>query len=150
MIDLSPEEAQQVLEDGYFAHVACAVNDEPYVTPMSYAMIDGVFYFRTGEGRRTDVLRRNPSVCIEVTRLKEGNAWESAIFWGEAVFIDDLDTRASVVQALLQKYHDETPFASSSPSPLEEVLPIVSVAPERLTGRASGGGFGAKTRPGRL
>jgi len=151
VIDLTTEQTEAVLANGRLGHVACWSENEVYVTPMSYVFLDNVFYFRTGEGRRTDALRQDPKVCVEVTRLKEGDAWESALFWGEARFVDDVDERARVVQALLAKYHQEAPLGSpSAGSPLDEPPPIVAIEPQRLTGRASGGGLGPKTRPGRL
>jgi nitroimidazol reductase NimA-like FMN-containing flavoprotein (pyridoxamine 5'-phosphate oxidase superfamily) len=150
VIDLSQEEAARVLTDGRVGHVACRSRGELYVTPMSYVMIDGVFYFRTGEGRRIEALRQDPEVCVEVTILREGNAWDSVVFWGTARFVDDVEQRSEIVQAILHKYHEESAFASSTPSHIAQMPPIVAIEPERITGRSSGGGLSGKTRPGRL
>lgn len=150
MIDLTPEECERILDEGYIAHIGVVSDGEPYVTPMSYVMLDGDLLFRTGTGRRADALRRSPLCCVEVTILREGDAWESALFWGDARFIEEPDTRAEVVAALLHKYHSESPLGSSNPSILPEEHPIIAITPERLTGRASGRGLSAESRPGRL
>ena len=150
VIHLTPAECTEILANGRIAHIACESNGEPYVTPMSFVRIGEEFYFRTGEGRRVDALRSNPRVCIEVTILREGDAWQSVVFWGNATFVDEPNERADVVAALLQKYHSETALGMSTPAPLAGQLPIVAITPEDITGRASGGGFTAKTRPGRL
>ena len=150
MIDLTQEEAQRVLEQGRVGHIACLSQGELYVTPMSYVVLDGVFYFRTGEGRRIEALREDPNVCVEVTILREGNAWDSALFWGKAEFVEDVDHRSEIVQAILHKYHEDNPFGSSTPSHVAQMPPIVAIHPERITGRSSGGGLSGKTRPGRL
>lgn len=150
MIHLTPAECTRILTDGRIAHIACESNNEPYVTPMSFVRIGEEFYFRTGEGRRVDALRAKPRVCIEVTILRESDDWESVIFWGNARFVDDPRERSDVVAALLHKYHAESALSTSTPAPLSGLLPIVAVTPEDITGRASGGGFTAKTRPGRL
>lgn len=150
MIDLTTEDCERILNDGRIAHIACTAQGQPYVTPMSYVMIEGDLYFRTGTGRRVDALRASPRSCIEVTILREGDAWESVVFWGDARFIEDPDTRSEVVAALLRKYHSETALGSSTPSILPTEYPIVAITPESVTGRASGGGLTSKTRPGRL
>lgn len=150
MIDLTVEECRRILAEGRIAHIACTSEGEPYVTPMSYVIIEGDLYFRTGPGRRVNALREQPHVCVEVTILRGGDAWESALFWGRARFVEDSTTRSEVVAALLRKYHTESALGASTPSVLPKEHPIVAITPQRLTGRASGGGLTPKTRPGRL
>ncbi len=150
VIELSAADCERILGEGRVAHIAHASDGQPYVTPMSYVMVEGDLYFRTGIGRRVDAIRANPRSCIEVTILRDGEAWESVVFWGDARFIDDPDERSRVVAALLSKYHSETALGSPSPSMLPVEYPIVAITPESITGRASGGGLTTKTRPGRL
>ena len=150
MIDLEAHECDRILEEGYVAHIGVLVDGLPYVTPMSYVMIDGAIHFRTGPGVRVEALRAEPRCCVEITILREDDAWESVLFWGEARFIDDPNQRADVVAALLRKYHTESPLGSSSPAFLPKEHPIVAIEPQRVTGRASGRALGKQTRPGRL
>jgi nitroimidazol reductase NimA-like FMN-containing flavoprotein (pyridoxamine 5'-phosphate oxidase superfamily) len=150
VIDLETSECLRVLDEGYVAHIGVLSAGVPYVTPMSYVMIDGTLYFRTGPGRRVDALREEPICCVEVTILREDDAWESVLFWGEARFIDEPNHRSDVVAALLSKYHTESPLGSSSPSFLPKEHPIVAIEPTEVTGRASGIALGRQTRPGRL
>ena len=149
MIDIDEARGQAILEQTPTAHVACIADGEPYVTPMSFVMVDDVFYMRTGNGRRVSALRADPRVCVEVSRPTVGEGWESVVFWGEARFIDDIETRATVVAAFLHKYHGPT-FRASITRVLPEELPMIAISPERLSGRASGGGFETNTWPGRL
>ncbi len=150
VIELSAADCERILGEGQVAHIAHASDGQPYVTPMSYVMVEGDLYFRTGIGRRVDAIRADSRSCIEVTILRDGEAWESVVFWGDARFIDDPDERSRVVAALLSKYHSETAVGSPSPSMLPVEYPIVAITPESITGRASGGGLKTKTRPGRL
>lgn len=150
VIDLTPEECQRILEHGYIAHIGVVSDGEPYVTPMSYVLVGGSVCFRTGPGKRVTALRESPRCCVEITILREGDAWESVLFWGDARFIEEPNQRADVVAALLRKYHTESPLGSSSPSFLPKEHPIVAITPESLAGRASGRDFSNKTRPGRL
>ena len=150
MIELTAEDCERILAEGRIAHIACTSQGEPYVTPMSFVMLDGDLFFRTGPGRRVDALRAAPRACVEVTILREGDAWESVIFWGDTRFIDDPPERSTIVAALLHKYHTDTVLGASTPSIVPTELPIVGITPEGVAGRASGGGLTSKTRPGRL
>jgi nitroimidazol reductase NimA-like FMN-containing flavoprotein (pyridoxamine 5'-phosphate oxidase superfamily) len=150
MIELTTEECRDVLDRGRVAHIAQVDRGEPYVTPMSYVMIRGDFCFRSGSGRRLEALRRDPRVCVEVSRPRDDGGWESVMFRGVARPLADTRLEAEVIAALLAKYHSETAFGFSAPAVFPEERPVVAITPEQVTGRASGGGLSAATRPGRL
>jgi len=151
MIELDEQRSQAILDETDTAHVACIAEGEPYVTAMSFVMVSGLCYFRTARGRRVTALQEDPRVCVEVSRPTVGDGWESVLFFGEARFIpeEDTQTRAPVVAAFLRKYR-EPAFAAAITTVLPTEHPMFAVVPERLSGRASGGGFAANTQPGRL
>ncbi len=151
MIELDEQRCLRILDETDTAHLACIADGEPYVTAMSFVMVDGVCYFRTARGRRVDALRSDPRVCVEVSRRTDGDGWESVLFTGTAGFVpeDDTATRAPVVAAFLHKYRAPA-LAAAITSVLPSERPLIAVVPERITGRASGGGFAANTLPGRL
>lgn len=150
MRDLGPEECREVLEAGRVAHLAVISEGEPYVTPLSYVLRGDELLFRSAPGRRADALAADPRVCLEVSRTREDTGWESVVLWGTARRVEDPGVHADVVAALLAKYHTESALGFSAPAVFPEERHVVAVSIERLTGRASGGGFSASTRPGRL
>lgn len=149
MIDLTPEECRSVLERGRIAHIACLWDGEPYVTPMSYVVIDGTVYFRTRPGRRVDALKADPRACVEISVLRGESDWDSIVFWGTVQFVTDPSIEADVIAALLHKYREPV-IGISSPRILHRDYPIMAIVPQRMTGRASGSGIGEVTHPGRL
>ncbi|MBM3694659.1 MAG: pyridoxamine 5'-phosphate oxidase family protein [Actinobacteria bacterium] len=150
MIELTPDECGEILEQGRVAHIAQVDHGEPYVTPMSFVMLHGDLVFRTGPGRRLEALRHDPRVCVEVSRPREDTGWESVLFWGRARLVTDAHLEEEAVAALLAKYHTESALGFSEPAVYPEERPVVAVTPELVTGRASGHGISAVTRPGRL
>ncbi|MDX1690034.1 MAG: pyridoxamine 5'-phosphate oxidase family protein, partial [Acidimicrobiia bacterium] len=105
---------------------------------------------RPGPGRRHAALASDPRVCVLVTR-KDDAGWVSVILWGVARVVDDPARQAQVVEALLDKYHDEPLIGIARPGELRSEDHIVmAITPERMTGRSSGGGWSSATRPGRL
>ena len=151
MNELTPQECLALLDAGRVAHLGLVDDGEPYVTPLSYVIIDGDLYFRTGPGRRVDALQASPRVCIEVSHDDGDDGWASIIFWGDARFIEDPPQRADVVSALLGKYHSDSLLGIPTPGalPAEERF-VIAVTPEGMSGRSSGSGWSARTRPGRL
>jgi len=150
MIELNADQCREILEQGRVAHIAQIDGGAPYVTPMSYVMLGGDLVFRTGEGRRLEALRRDPRVCVEVSRPREDTGWESVMVRGRARFVTDSRLEEEAIAALLAKYHGESALGFSVPAVYPEERPVVAVTPEETTGRASGGGLSAATRPGRL
>jgi len=149
MFDLSSEECLRLLEEGRVAHVACIADGEPYVTPMSYVVLDGRIHFRTALGRRVDALRRDPRLGISVAKLGDGGSWRSVVVRGHARFIEDARVEEEVIAALLRKYGD-SPLAFSRPAVLPKARPVVAVDATEITGRSSGDLLGPALHPGRV
>ena len=150
MIELTTAQCEEILEAAQVAHVGVVDAGEPYVTPMSFVMVDGDLATRTGPGRRIDAMRTAPRVCVEVSRTRDDGGWESVVFWGAARFVEDPNIQADVVARLLAKYHSESAFSLSSNSVGPSQRHVIVVTPDKITGRASGSGFSATLKPGRL
>jgi nitroimidazol reductase NimA-like FMN-containing flavoprotein (pyridoxamine 5'-phosphate oxidase superfamily) len=148
MIELSQDECDRVLDQADTAYVACLADGEPYVTPMSFVLIDGAVCFRTGEGKRSRALATDPRVCIVADITTDDGGWRSVIIWGEAELVDG-DREADVIAALLHKY-GESGFEISATQHLPVKRPVYSVAATRMSGRSSGSLLSPETHPGRF
>ncbi len=150
MDELAPDQCRQLLDRSKVAHLGVVDDDRPYVSPLSYVLIENHVCFRTGAGRRMDAIRANPEVCIEVSEFGDGGGWESVIAWGRASEVEDDHDAQEIIAGLLAKYR---PLLGSPFSPgavLPEAGIVVKVSLERISGRSSGSYFGVTTRPGRL
>lgn len=151
MQDMSREEALAFLADQPVGHLAVVDDGEPYVTPISFVLLDDVLYFRTGPGRRLTVLRGAPRVCVEASAVT-GEAWDSAIIWGDAAIVEDMALRADVVTALLAKYREAVAsvlVVGRGPSIGDDSV-VVGVTIDAISGRSSGRDLEPRLRPGRL
>lgn len=152
MDNLTPEAALDLLTNALVGHVAVVDEGVPYVSPVSYVIVDNELYFRTTTGRRIDALRKNPNVSIEVMRTREDGGWECVIASGSAYEVDDPTTDWSVVSGLLSKYSDQlgSPLSRGRRAPIGEEPVIIGVKLSDISGRSSGTWFSIPTRPGRL
>lgn len=78
---LTASEIDELLLSQVFGHLACIDGTRPYVLPLAYVFHDDVLYGQTTEGKKTDILRKNPLVCFQVQHQQE-REWRSAICWG--------------------------------------------------------------------
>lgn len=152
MDPLEPEEALAVFEAADVAHLAVISEDEPYVTPISFVMIDGGLRFRTAPGRRLRAIMDGARVCIEAFRMRNGGAWDSVIAWGGGRAVTEDAAVQETVSAFYDKYREALgdPFSITGLPPSMGMTQIVTVDFDTVTGMCSGKGFSPRIRPGRL
>ena len=101
----NPEQIRRILDTAKILHLALFDGDSPYIVPLhyGYAVENGlpVFYMHGAkEGRKLDLLRANPHVCVELEcdiQLIEagdnpcgyGSAYASVIGRGLAEIVED-------------------------------------------------------------
>jgi nitroimidazol reductase NimA-like FMN-containing flavoprotein (pyridoxamine 5'-phosphate oxidase superfamily) len=150
---LSEEKAYAFLETAPVAHIGVVHDGEPYVTPMSFVVENKKVLFRTKPGRRFAALETNPTVSIEVSSYDTTNGdWTSVIVKGTAHETNDDGFINLTVEKLFEKYRDVmgSPLGRSGIQPMATFPHVVVVDIEEISGMASSGGFGMRTRPGRL
>ncbi len=103
---LSDREIDALLAAEIFGHLACADGLLPYILPLAYVYQDNMIYGQTTEGRKTNILRKNPLVCFQVQHQEE-NEWRSAMCWGSFEEMDfeklDKDQGARIVSLLTER-----------------------------------------------
>ncbi len=100
---LSDTEMDALLESEMYGHLACSDNGKPYIVPLAYVFYENVLYGQTTEGRKIEILRRNPQVCFQVQQQKE-REWRSVMCWGtfeEFAFEQSDEVEASMIIELL-------------------------------------------------
>lgn len=103
--------ALKVVDDCPFATISM-YDDEPYCVVISPVRKDNSIYFHCAKsGRKIDILKKNPRVCISF--VSEAKAiyvssfttlFKSAIFYGNAVFVEDRDEKIDALRLLCEKY----------------------------------------------
>lgn len=151
MNDLTPERCRDLLSQATVGHLAVISDGDPYVSPISFVMLDEAICIRTGSGRRVEALRTNPRACFEVSAFDEATGdWESVIVWGDAEFVEDNTRTREVIMAFLEKYRDVLGSPLNPGSVLPEQDVVIRIPIDRSAGRSSGSYFSVRSRPGRL
>jgi len=138
-----PQELESVLREAAVCRMGLCDEGKPYVVPMNYGYRDGsVFLHSATEGRKIDILRRNPNVCLEFEKDVELVAAEAAcsfsmkyrsvIASGKAVFLEGTEEKSFGLNAImLQVTGREFVFP---PQALEKIV-VLRVDLEECSGK---------------
>ena len=110
-----PQELESVLREAAVCRMGLCDEGKPYVVPMNYGYRDGsVFLHSAAEGRKIDILRRNPNVCLEFEKDVElvpaeaacsfSMKYRSVIASGKAVFLEGTEEKAFGLNAIMLQY----------------------------------------------
>lgn len=131
---------REVLKRVGYGHLGMARGNIPYVVPINYVYDQPHIYIYTTEGKKTEVIKANPEVCLQVEDVKSEKDWVSVIATGEAVKVTDETERARVLEIILKANPTLTPALSIRwmDSWIRENVEIVyRLTPRMLTGRAT-------------
>jgi nitroimidazol reductase NimA-like FMN-containing flavoprotein (pyridoxamine 5'-phosphate oxidase superfamily) len=123
---LNPEQIDQVLHMQVFGRIACQSNGRVYVVPIAYAFDGKCLYAHSREGRKIDILRKNPETCFQVDIVDSLANWRSVLAWGD---YEELKTSESQMKAktLLDNRFAPLYTSQSISRPSEDIHPPHSV-----------------------
>jgi nitroimidazol reductase NimA-like FMN-containing flavoprotein (pyridoxamine 5'-phosphate oxidase superfamily) len=75
-------EITDILKNGCFGHLGCQNNKEVYVVPITYAFLENTIYSHSKKGKKIEMMRANPNICIQVEKVTDVFHWKSIIAWG--------------------------------------------------------------------
>ena len=138
-------EIQEILEKGLVCRLGLYDGQYPYVVPLNYGYRNGCMYFHCArEGKKTDILKKNGRVCIEVDidfRVVRGETpcrwtakYRSVIGFGRARIIDDEREKKAGLDVIMAHYggsgggYDEKSLQRTA---------VIEVVLESMTGKQS-------------
>ena len=112
--DMPPAEMHWLLQTANFGHLGCANNGRPYVFPMHYAYDGKELYFLTTEGMKTQFLKGNPQVCLQVEQVTDSSHWRSVMVIGHAERLTELKETERAMQQITERNPTLTPAISAT------------------------------------
>lgn len=141
-----PEEIVSILEASPVCRLGFCAGNVPYVVPLSFGYSEGSLYFHSAkEGRKIDMIRKNPLVCFEVDVGVEvvasdqpcdwGMKYASVIGFGEASLLDDPEEKKRGLDVILGHYASRSshPYSVSILKHTE----VIRVRIQEMTGKRS-------------
>ena len=81
--ELNEQQINNILTSQLIGRLACCEDKYPYIVPVTFAYDENYIYGQSVEGRKLELLRKNPNVCFEVDIANDIANWQSAIIFGQ-------------------------------------------------------------------
>ncbi|UCF89411.1 MAG: pyridoxamine 5'-phosphate oxidase family protein [bacterium] len=139
------EEIEGILRSAQLCHLSLVDDGKPYVVPMNFGYAEGALYFHSApEGRKIDIIRKNPEVCFNIIGRYDLVTGESACSWtaqfdsvtgtGKAEILIDRAGKEKGLAVLMGQYSREK--YDFSVEDLDGVV-VIKVQIESLSGKRS-------------
>jgi uncharacterized protein len=138
IIETTPAESLALVESTNFGHLGCIAGDQPYVLPMHYAFDGESIYFLTKEGMKTEALKGNPKVCLQIENITNERHWQSVIVFGTAELLTEPAEISRAANFLVKRHASLKPALNATIIKGEEreTSAVVSrLRPETISGR---------------
>lgn len=138
--EMRKDEIEELLRGVRYGHLGCSLNDQPYVIPVHYVYTGNSVYIYSTEGKKTDIIRENPRVCLQVEAVKDDRNWKSAVITGRAELVSDAEERDKALELIGYVNPTLTPAVSirwMDNWVRENIEAILRIDIELMTGRAS-------------
>jgi len=142
---LTRSQIEHVLRSQTIGRIACCVDDEIYIVPVTYVCAKGYIYAHSKEGQKIRFMRRKPRVCFQVDAVENMANWRSVVVWGTyeelkterdrkagmKIIIDRLMPLITSATAMPSHVHTEAPRMVEKP--VKAVVYRIKI--EKATGR---------------
>ena len=139
------EEIETILRQSKVCRLAMVDGDKPYMVPMNFGYSDGCLFFHcANQGRKIDVIKKNPNICFEVDeliRLKKaslacdwGIDFKSVIGSGKAQFLEDSKEKIQALNVIMSQYSGRT---FEYPDEMLEKTCVIKVVIDEMAGKQS-------------
>jgi nitroimidazol reductase NimA-like FMN-containing flavoprotein (pyridoxamine 5'-phosphate oxidase superfamily) len=139
----------EILNHARICHIALHDEPFPYLLTVNFGYRDGCLFFHSApEGKKIDLIRRNPRVCVQVMtdiRMTTGddpcNDWtmkyKSITGYGKAEIITDTAEKIDGLNVLMNHYSAKGPFTFSDKGLAESA--VIRIRIESMTAKGSAG-----------
>ena len=108
-------EIESILNAATVCRIGLADGGEPYIVPVCFGYIDGIFYLHSAmSGKKIAMLKKNPRCCFEVDQYDtiirtkrpcaSGMRYQSVIGFGRAYFISDNEEKKKGLNSIMRHY----------------------------------------------
>jgi nitroimidazol reductase NimA-like FMN-containing flavoprotein (pyridoxamine 5'-phosphate oxidase superfamily) len=141
------KEIDTIIRRARVCRLGLAEDGQPYVIPMTFGYDGRAVYFHCAtQGRKLDILRKNPDVCLEFDVSEEileaeracgwGMKYHSVIALGTAVFLETPEEKRNGLRILMAQYSNPNRSFSFPDAALSRVI-VIKVGIDQLTGKRS-------------
>jgi len=99
MGELNEIQINNILSSQVTGRLACSDGKYPYIIPLTYTFDGNFIYGQVLEGKKLDIMRKNPNICFQVDSILDIYNWQSVIVYGQ--FEEQLGQDVSTARDIL-------------------------------------------------
>lgn len=148
-ITLSPE-IEQIITSCEACYVGMVdPENKPYTLPFNFGFENKTLYLHGAPtGRKMEVLRNNPSVCVAFSSNHEmynrsenvacsyGMKYKSVLIEGKVEFVDDYDEKVRILNIIMRQYTKRDDFKYNAPA--VNNITVMRVKADSISAKAFG------------
>lgn len=152
--ELDTAEIKELLERNSLCHIGCTDGKNVYIVPINYQYQDDFILCYSLEGLKIEMMRKHPSVCVQVDEIKNTNEWKSVVVNGTYEEITDenelRDLRPHYTEYMLRKRVSLTAVPAAADQEIQTLTPekpaqvFYRIRFNNISGRYQGGFIPAK------
>lgn len=126
---MSPADCRKFIAGVGLGRLGCAKDNQPYVLPIYFIFQNDRIYSFSTLGRKIEIMRANPLVCLEVDDIRGRDQWTSVVITGRFEELMDVpeyqEERETAKQKLEQRALWWQPaFVAARMREIGEALPV--------------------------
>jgi len=140
------DQIEQIIRSAHICRLAMAHKDQPYVVPLNFGYRDNTVYFHSAaQGRKIDIIRDNPQVCLEfstdldLVRAEKSCDWgqrfKCVIGFGKAQLVEAAAEKKEALDIIMDHYDGQGGGYSEKRLKMTTVIKVVLT---EMTGKRSG------------
>jgi nitroimidazol reductase NimA-like FMN-containing flavoprotein (pyridoxamine 5'-phosphate oxidase superfamily) len=139
---------EKILNQGILCSIAFSDGTDPYLITVNYGYRDGCIYFHSAnEGKKMDLIRKNPKVCFQVVvddELIKGERacsdftmkYRSVVGYGKISLLQTEEDKADGLSVLMHQHTGQANYEFGKNSLRETAVLKINI--ERMSGKRSG------------
>jgi hypothetical protein len=143
----SKDEIEALIQSANLCQCAMVDDGKPYIVTLNYGYDKGCFYMHCAhDGRKIDILKRNPEVCISIvaenelvkgsTACRWGMKYKSVIVTGTASFVEEREEKIDGLNAIMKQCGAGADH--HFPDDELDAVCVIKISCNRMTGKQSG------------
>jgi|SRR5271165_2005546 len=81
--EMSDKECREALTRAHIGRLGCALDNQPYVVPISIVYEEDYIYSFSTAGQKVEWMRENPKVCVQTDEISGQSKWLSVVAFGQ-------------------------------------------------------------------
>jgi len=101
---MKENEIEQLVKEQFLCRIAFKGDQQPYIAPFQYVVVDGTLYFHfTDYGRKMSFFKQETPVCVEIERYTPNlSQYEFATLTGNLKLVENQEERKRAVEKMVE------------------------------------------------